>query len=285
MFFIRFQNKLLKIGLATLFVSGFFVFESCRSEVKEREYIAQVYNERLYKEDIPKDIQEDKMKLDIYVEQWVETQILYYQARTETRIDEDAILQQVDEFKRELYYYHLEEILLKDKLDTNISEQEVLNYYNQNKDEFLLKDFLVKVLYLKVGVDAPDLNKIKRSYLLKNPKDIEEIIQYAKIYSSNFYYDEENWIYFDDILKEVPLKDIAKERFITQRKKLYFDDGNYVYFLNILDYKLKDAVSPLSFERDNIRKKILNIRQKKLRQEIKKEIITKEYEKGNVTIH
>ena len=285
MYYIPSLNKIFNIGLATLLMGGFFVFNSCQTEAEDREYIAQVYNERLYEDDIPPDILEDKIKLDLFIDQWIESRILYYRARTDKRIDEDAIQRQVENFKRELYYYHLEEILLKERMDTNISDSEIQNYYNENKDEFLLKDFLVKVLYLKVSIDAPDIDKIKRTYLLKKPKDIDEIIQYAKIYSSNFYYDDENWIYFDDILKEVPLKDIVKERFITQRKKLYFDEGNYVYFLNILDYKLKDAVSPLNFERENIRKKILNIRQKRMRREIKNEIITKEYKEGNVTIN
>lgn len=284
MFCIHFQNNRNRKIWATLFLSGFFVLQACKNETSQREFIAKVYNEKLYKEDIPQDILEDEMKLEVYVDQWVERQILYYQARTEPRINQNEIQQQVDDFKKDLYYYHLEELLMEDELDTNVTEAEIQSYYNSHKEEFLLKDFLVKVLYLKVGLDAPDLEKIKRKYLLKNPKDIEEIIQYAKIYSSNFYYDEENWIYFDDILKEVPLKDIPVERFITQKKKLYFEDGNYVYFLNILDFKLKDALSPLNFERENIRKKILNIRQKNLRKKIKEDLIKKEYEKGNVTI-
>ncbi|MEZ4938031.1 MAG: hypothetical protein R2799_10620 [Crocinitomicaceae bacterium] len=265
-------------------MSGFFIFSSCHYDSDANEYVAKVYNEKLYKEDIPRDIIEDETKLELYIDQWIERQILYYKARTEPRIDQNEIQRQVDDFKKDLYYYYLEELLLYDEIDTHVTQKEIQSYYNTHKEEFLLKDFLVKVLYLKVTVDAPELDKMKRSYLLKNAKDIEDVIQYAKIYSSNFYYDEDNWIYFDDILKEVPLKDVAIERFITQKKKLYFDDGYHVYFLNVLDYKLKDGLSPLNFERENIRKKILNIRQKELRKKIKESIIQKEYEKGNVTI-
>jgi hypothetical protein len=265
-------------------LSGFFVLGSCKNDVPEKAYLAKVYNYTLYEEDVPEDILEDEMKLEIYINQWIENNILYYNARIDSRIDEKEVNLQVDKFKQELYYYYLEDLLIKEKLDTSVSESQISSYYNENKEEFVLKDFLVKVLYLKVGVDAPELSKIKQKYLLKNPKDIADIIQYAKIYSGNFYYDEDNWIYFDDILKEVPIKDISKERFITQKKKLYFDDGTDFYFLNVLDYKLKDALSPLNFERENIKKKILNLRLKKLREEIKKEIITKEYKKGNVTI-
>ena len=266
-------------------MSGFFVLGSCNPQEPEKEYLVKVYNQKLYEADLPKDVLENEGKKDLYIRNWIETNILYYRAKLDSRVNEDEIKEQVAVFKKELYYYYLEELLIKEKLDTVVSESELLNYYNNHKEEFILKDFLVKVMYLKVAMDAPELNVIKRKYLLKNPKDIDDVIQFAKIYSSNFYYDEDNWIYFDAVLKEVPLGDTSKEHFITQRKKLYFDDGNYYYFLNVLEYKLKDALSPLSFEKDHIRKKILNIRLKNTRDQIKEDIINKEYKKGNVTIH
>lgn len=284
MSFIPYQNNTLRLQWATLLLSGFFVLISCSNEEKEEKYIAKVYNYKLYEKDIPQEILEDETTKEIFIKTWVENKILFYQAKLDNRIDQRSIQNQVEKYEEELYYFYLEELLISEKLDTTITENEIVKYYNQNKEEFVLNDFLVKVMYLKVPVDAPDIEKIKRKYLLKNPKDIDEILQYAKIYSSNFYYDEENWIYFDDITKEVPLGDMPKERTITQKKKLYFEDGNHYYFLNILDYKLKDALSPLSFERDNIRKKILNLRIKRLRDSIKEEIIKKEYNKGNVKI-
>lgn len=270
--------------MATLLLSGFFSFISCSSPRTEKEYIAKVYNQKLYEEDIPEETSENIEERERFIQNWVEENILYYNAKLDSRIDRLQINNQVSEFEKELYYFYLEKLLIQDQLDTTISENEIQTYYNTHKEEFLLKDYLVKVMYLKVPLDAPDINKIKRSYLLKKPKDIEDIIQYAKIYSSNFYYDDENWVYFDAILKEVPIKDISKEHFITQKKKLYFDDGKDYYFLNVLEFKLKDAISPLNFEKENIRKKIMNLRIKKLRDQIKNDIITKGYKKGNVEI-
>ena len=176
----------------------------------------------------------------------------------------------------------LEHKLVNEKLDTVVSDDEIQKYYNAHQADFQLNDYLVKVLYLKIPVDAPDIDKIGMYYKLYKETDIEEIDVYAKIYATNYYYDEQHWIYFDDLLKEVPLQDINKDRFIMKRSKTRFEEGGYYYFLNVLDYKLKNSTSPLSFERENIKERIINIRVKELRNEIKQEIISKAYDNNAI---
>ena len=177
----------------------------------------------------------------------------------------------------------LEQKLVNEQLDTAVTDDQVQTYYNAHQSDFQLNDYLVKVLYLKIPVDAPDVDKIAKQYRLYNETDIEEIEIYAKIYASNYYYDEENWIYFDDLLKEVPLQDINKDRFIMKRSKTRFEEAGFFYFLNVIDYKLKNSTSPLSFEKQNIKDRILNMRVKDLREEIKKDIITKAYDDKAIT--
>ena len=148
-----------------------------------------------------------------------------------------------------------------------------------------MNDYLVKVLYLKVTPDAPDLEKVGQWYKLSKPADIDDISAYAKVYASNFYYDINNWIYFDDLLKEVPLQDINKDKFILKRSKIRFEEGGYYYFLKIIDYKLKNSISPVSFEQENIKERIMNIRVRNLREEIKTELINQAYAENKVQIY
>ena len=142
-----------------------------------------------------------------------------------------------------------------------------------------------QVLYLKIPLDAPDIDKMGSAYKLRNEDDLETIEIYAKMYASNFYYDIDNWIYFDDLLKEIPLHDINKDRFILKLSKLRFEESGFYYFLNILDYKLKNSTSPISFERENIKARIINLQIKELRETIKNDIIKKAYEDSKVTLY
>ena len=265
------------------------LFTGCSGNGDKGKLLASVGEKELYQSDLNflfahnRYTYDDSVALvNDYVQQWIEEQILVQEAEKSEQIDREIIDIRVENFKNDLLIHELENSLLNDRLDTNISEDEIQKYYLENQKEFQLNDYLVKVLYLKIPLDAPDIEKIAQSYKLNKPADLEEIQTYAKIYATNFYYDAENWIYFDDLLKEVPLQDINKDNFILKRSKTRFEEGGYYYFLNIIDYKLKNTISPLSFEKENIKDRILNMRVRTLREEIKNEIVNKAYNEDMV---
>lgn len=184
----------------------------------------------------------------------------------------------LQDYKASLIRYELENILIEQMLDTLVTEEEMLAYYNQNKRDFELSDFIVKVLYMKVPSNAPNLQKVTNWYLLRNPKDTAQIMSYANVYSANFFYNQEKWIYFDDILKEIPLEGIDKEKFILNKTKTYFEDNGFFYYLNILDYRLKNAPSPFSLEREHVKQRLLTARIRELREVIQHKLIDKALE-------
>ena len=280
------KNTALHIFFSFLFLTA------CSGDSEKGVLLASVGEEELYQNDLNflfaynRYSYDDSIELvKTYSENWVEEQILVQEAKKSDKIDFSVIDNRVENFKNDLLIQELENNQIQERLDTNVTEEEIQNYYMNNQKEFQLNDYLVKVLYLKIPFDAPDIEKIGQAYKLTRPTDLAEIESYAKIYASNFYYDIENWIYFDDLLKEIPLQDINKDKFILKRSKTRFEESGSYYFLNIIDYKLKNTTSPLSFERENIIDRIINTRIKTLREEIKNEIITKAYAENEVKIY
>lgn len=274
------------------YIIGFVLFYSCSSSNDKGALLASVGDKELYQADLNYLFAHNRYSFDdsvalvkAYTLSWVDDQILLLEAEKTDEIDRQTIDQRVENFKNDLIIYELENLLLNQRMDTVVTDQEIQAYYKSNQKEFQLNDYLVKVLYLKIPFDAPDIDIVAQSYKLNKPTDLQNIQEYAKIYASNFYYDAENWIYFDDILKEVPLQDINKDKFILKRSKIRFEEGGFYYFLNVIDYKLKNTLSPLNFEKQNIKDRILNNRIRNLREEIKNEIITKAYATDQVIIY
>ena len=263
-----------------------FFLISCSSENKGR-LIAKVGDKELYSDDIKflnYSASDSEDVVSRFVSDWAEEQILVAAAEENENIDLLSIERKVERFRNELLIYQLENDEIEAKLDTTVSDQEIENYYKAHKDDFQLNDYLVKVLYLKVPFDAPEPEKISDAYKLNQAEDLKTVEIFAKMYASNFYYYLESWIYFDDLLKEIPLHDINKDKFILKRSKIRFEEDGYYYFLNIVDYKLKNSISPLSFERENIKARIINLRITNLREEIKNDHIKKAYEEGKVEL-
>ena len=95
----------------------------------------------------------------------------------------------------------------------------------------------------------------------------------------NYFIDEEQWLYFGDLIQEVPLQVYNVERFLKKNKSLTFIEDQKRYFLQIADYKLKDSVSPLSLQKEKIRNIILNRRKldllSKMRDDLYQEAVSK----------
>jgi len=264
---------------------------SCSTN-EEEEMIVKVYDVELKRGDISflfdnKNLSSvDSIKIaKKYIDNWVEEQILLHQSQQNKTINLKEIDDKANHYKNLLIINQLENQYVQQNLDTNITEKEYITYYKNHKDDFQLKDYLVKILYIKVPSDAPNIIKLEKWYKLHLDTDIKEIKKYANTYATNFYYDIENWIYFDDITKEIPLKDFNKDRFITRKSKTIVEENDYFYFLNVIDYKLKNTTSPLEFEKENIKQRILNKRVKALKEKYRKENIEKAYNEKAITIY
>ena len=162
--------------------------------------------------------------------------------------------------------------MVRQKLDTLVKSEEIEQYYNEHLSSFQLKDNIVKVYYVKVNKKAPNIDKVRKWYLSSNPKDIEALKSYCIQFAENFFIDDNTWLLFDDLLKEVPIQDYNPELFFKTTQTIVVADTSNIYFLNIKGYKIKNSSSPLSFEKENIRNIIINKRKLKLVDDMKKQV-------------
>lgn len=188
-------------------------------------------------------------------------------------------------YSGELSKYYLEEVEIDKKLDSTVSEKELLTYYEQHKEEFALQDYLVQALYIKIEKDVKIEKELREHFMLKNDKDLSKVNSYAKLYAENFYFDDSQWIYFNDLAKDIPLTGYNKDNIVLNRTKTYFSDDEFTYFLNILDYKLKDSAPPFEFLKPQIKEIILSKRVNELREQIESQLIQTIKKKHDIKIN
>ncbi len=267
----------LKYGLL-LFLGGLAIGCAEADPNAGRTKLARVGDKYLYLDELVDDVPNGLSKEDSaqfvhgYVDRWLREESMMQKAREELPEEAQDVKQQLEDYEKSLIMYAYEKQLIKRKLDTVVSQTEIQEYYEKHQENFKLQDYIVKVLYVKVPQETPKVEDLRKWYGLRNDGDVENVLNFASVHAENYYYDENKWVYFDDVLKVIPLSDINKLSFIRNKQKVTFEEGGYVYFLNILDYKLKDAVSPLSLEREKIKSIILNIRANELKKNIREEL-------------
>ena len=213
--------------------------------------------------------------LQSYVNKWAYNESFYQQALNYLTEEEQDISKEVEDFKKELLSYRFEKKLINDKLDTTVTDGEIEAYYNANAENFLLKSNIVKVLYIKTPISIPNLDKFRKLCYSTNPKDAEQLKNLCIQYANNYYMNDDTWLMFDDLKKEMAQLNEVPEYTVEKGKTFEFTDVASFYFLKILDLKSKNTLSPLNFEKNNIRNMLINQRKQKLINSIKKDFFDK----------
>lgn len=220
-----------------------------------------------------------------FVNFWVERQVFVQELKQKNPEKYKVVELKSKNFQGELARFYLEEDFINKKVDQNIPDSVIEAYYQSHKSDFALNDYIVKALYVKVPKKAPKQEDLNEHYLLKKDKDLSKVISYAKLYADNFYFDDSTWIYFDELTKDMPVAKLNKDNLVLNRTKTHFTDGDYTYFLNIIDYKLRDAVPPLEFMKADIKQIIITQRLNAFKEKKDAIFVQKIKEKHEIFIH
>jgi hypothetical protein len=264
--------------------------QSKRNKNAKSPVLAKVYGNVLYFNDVDTSLLKTLEKNDSieYLLQqtnaWVNEQVLLHEAEKSLSEEEKNKEDEIEEYRNNLLLFELRRKFTLDNLDTVINDSEIVAYYEENKKNFELKRNIVKILYVKVLED--DYTSKAKTWM-RNPTDEnKELLQeYCEDNAENYFLKDSVWLYFDDIWKEIPIsKNYNRERFITNNKFLEFKENDFYYLLKIQDFRIKNSISPLEFERQKIERIILNKRRISLINEMEQNIISEAYNKGKIKV-
>jgi hypothetical protein len=259
-----------------------------KSGSSDQVAIARVHDTYLYLDDIkdvvPKETspKDSAVIINSHIDNWIRTTLVTHQAENNLTDEQKDVESQLQDYRNSLITYIYEKELVKQKLDTVVTQQEIEDYYDKNQGNFELKDNIIKVVYVKVNKKAPGVNDVKRWYKSDNAKDKEKLTEYCRQFAENFYLDENSWLLFDDLLKEIPIQAYNKELFLQNNRLVEVSDSTNLYFLNIKGFKVRNSRSPLGFEKENIKNIILNKRKLQLINKMKEDIYNEAFNSNDI---
>lgn len=253
--------------------------------------IARVDEDYLYLEElegvVPSGISggDSSIIVDNYIQSWIKEKLILQKAELNLDEQKHNFQKQLEDYRKSLVIYTYEKEYIKQNLDTNVQDEDVQKFYEENKQNLKLKDDIVKVKYLKVLKTAPKVKKMRKLYTSKKANDEENLKELAHQYSVKFHLDDSLWISFEELRKEVPIEVSQTKGYLKNIKNIEVEDSLSYYFVSIKDYRLKNDVSPLSFETNNIRNIILNKRKLKLMNKVKSDLYQDAFLKKKIEIY
>lgn len=275
-------NKLNKTILVILFL--FLASTSCRRN-NEGTPLARVGNDILYEKNIKGLLPPNTEPLDSivwvrnYTHNWIKTRLLLNKAVQNLKPEDINFKQQLEKYRNSLISYAYETELIRQQMDTTVSDTAIEIYYADHKRDFVLLKNIVRAMYVVIEHNK-NLDK-HFTHLFKLPDSIMmDSLEYnCKEYATNYFLDTTVWLPFDEVIKTIPLKTYNKELFLKNNKFVKVKDKNNIYLINFVDFKIKNDFSPLELEKDNIRNIIINSRKmifiKNLHENIYKEAARK----------
>lgn len=256
-----------------LFFSLLILSGSCRNLQKGEEgknAIARAYDKYLYKRELAGIVPANTTPHDSaalvksYIDNWIHQQVVLHKAESNLDEEKKDVEKQLAEYRNSLIRYAYEKALVDQRLDTVVADPEIEAFYNANPGNFELKSNILKVNYVKLNRKSPKMEKAKNWFRSDSPRDRESLQDYCRQYALNYFLDNDTWLFLDDLLKEIPIKTYDQEQFLQNNRNLEIEDSTHLYLVSIKGFRIKNSLSPLSFEKNNIRTMIINQRKLKL---------------------
>ncbi|HET6992731.1 MAG TPA: hypothetical protein VFJ43_15460, partial [Bacteroidia bacterium] len=226
--------------------------------------MARAFDYKLYTSDlldvIPAGLAPDDSarRAENFINAWVKEKLLIHKAETNLGKEQKNVDKQLADYRNSLIIYAYEKELVRQKLDTVIADDVIQKFYDEHPNDFELKDNILKVIYVKVDKKTPNIAKLRTLIQSDKPQDRTELESYCKQFGQNYFLDDNVWLLFDDLLKEVPIETYNKELFLQNNRFVELADSSSLYFVNIKGFMTRNSHSPLAFEKENIRNIIIN---------------------------
>ena len=219
--------------------------------------------------------------VDNYVDQWVRQKVVL--AKAEKNVKDD-FSRQMSEYRNSLLTYAYEQQIVSQLLDTNVTDTEIEEYYEANSEQFLLKNAIVKAVY----VAAPKRNSADgklKSIVYKHQfrdEDIVEMQALATRVGGTGSYDGATWMPFYSLQAVVPVTTYNEGLFLKQNRAIVLADDSLCWYVRILDYKISDDIAPMELQMDNIRAIILNHRKLEIINRLQADLFKEAEEGGHI---
>lgn len=257
------MNKIVIIILSGILLAA------CKNynNIAKRVPVAEVGKVTLYRDEMPQLIQQGINDSDStaiiqnYINKWAKRELLLQKAEEnlspELKIE---ITKQLTETRANLVIYQYQRQMLLEKMDTIISEAEMESYYTNNENSFILNSNIVKALFIKLPVEAPNLNEIKLLARSNDQNDLQELESYCYQFAEKFDDFNEEWVSMDRLIVELQEDIDNVETFLRRTKFFETSDSNSVSLVSIRDYRLRSTIAPFEYVKDDIKRIIWNAR-------------------------
>lgn len=275
--------RILFIAICTLSII------SCKEEImhRGRTPLVSVGEEFLYLEDVQRfsstnpSIADSAQYVNEFINRWIE-EALFYNVALRNVPSSREIEKLVDSYKRSLVLNIYQNGLIEQHLQQEITNGDVLAFYNSNNRMFEVEEPIMKGIFMRVKKGAPKISSIRKWYKSRAIEDLEKLDKYSLADDTQYEYFAETWKRVSDIAARTPITENDLLQRLLRNAAIELNDKEYVYFISADTIIGKDGLKPLELVEDEIRNLLVNTKKVSFIKEKKRALFDEAIEKGSV---
>lgn len=250
--------------------------------------LAQVFNYKLYFDDIRDLIQgysnaEDSIQqVRNLTEHWVRDRLILVEA--EKKFPKEVNMNKLlEDYRQSLLRHFFEQRIIEERLDTVITESDLLRYYEANKEQHRLETGILRGYYFKIAKPENRSDKILQWWKTFPQQHYEDVIAYAAQRAKTNWSDSSKWHEMHMLVQLFPEGTLSPSG-IRSNQRILSEDRDYIYLLYPLEVYYERDIAPLSTVRSQAARYIIHQRELELLERIKKEIYDRDIQNAQVKI-
>jgi len=190
--------------------------------------------------------------------------------------------QKVEDYRNELYAFAYEKEIVQQKMDTLISDSNIIRYYDNYISDYLLEEPFLRFVYVKCD-KKEFVNEVEE--WMKDSLDIYNLEDFCSEELQVCHLYPEKWVSLNKFENKLEGVEIDMKKVRSGDTFLKIKEENIHYLIRILEFKDEGQAAPLTFVRKEIYSILLNKRKKEFLNSFHRELISSETVKGNVKIY
>lgn len=240
--------------------------------------IARVFNQVLHWSDLRQFVpigtpaEDSAAMAEAFINGWMRQQVELHHAELNLSSDRKGFENELRDYRNSLLMHAYEEELVRQRLDTVISAQQLEANYQEHAGDFDLSEDILRARWFKVPMD--DLRALKRMesrFLSGKPDDMREV-EIALVQRAIAITDRSGqWTSLSDLRNEVPVE--ALPGVGPEGRRIVIHANESAWFLDILELRPRHAPSPIELVRQDIRTILLNRRKLDLIEKMREDLL------------
>ena len=265
-----------------IYIISIILLQSCdyfTIKNDDKEAVARVHDTYLYKTDLKNIFTEGITEQDSvsiaknFINNWIKQQLLLSKAQINLESKSDEFDELVKKYKEDLFINSYKEAVVKQYLNSEITNEDIEQFYLNNDQNFKLNEELVKLKYIKIGKDVLNRKELIRLFKSTKKKDLDSL-QSKELFLKAQHLNDSIWIKFSDLITIIPIFNVEDKNSILKKDNfIQKEDSLSLYLMTIKKVLHRNEIAPKSYIKPTIEQMILHQRKLLLLRNIEETLI------------